>query len=580
MALRGSLFTASRTQTLTYLLAVCPFSIAFLVFINSSVSFVVTDLIGLHEGEGDAVGTLGFADELLALAACPLWGVLSDRIGVRNVSVSIPARRCSGSSTMISLIQVCVAGYIIVALALVLFVQAKNVYPELLLGRLLFSIGGSAVSTMVTAVLPVVTGSASKHESPAFNEADAQDNSAHPPSSQRVVESKSDGKSPSSRLAGFVGMCAGCGALVSLVAFLPLPARFQTMGLSPPQAIQYSYYLVALVALLVSACCWIGLRNLPGEEDKAWRSLWMPHSEDSETTCAGPSYPVDGKSRVPYLGQLNAAITLGFRQRDIFIGYLGGFVARASSVGISLFVPLFVNHYYRASGLCGNNHDTGPSGIKESCREAYVLASILTGVSQLIALIAAPAFGFLSEKSRWHHFPLLFACLAGVVGYTAFGMLPSPQFKGPDGNAGVFLVMALLGISQIGAIVCSLAVLSGGILDVSDDSRAGAYDSGNPVHTETDREPDSDEQRPLLGGTTGQKRQPLARLKGSIAGVYSLYGGAGILLLTKVGGNLFDVVSPGAPFYIMAGFNGALLLAGVVSGLVSRSRARVPANGA
>lgn len=83
------MFTATRLQTLTYLLAVCPFSIAFLVFINSSLSFVVTDLIGLHDGEGDAVGTLGFADELLALAACPIWGVLSDRIGVRNVGIRL-----------------------------------------------------------------------------------------------------------------------------------------------------------------------------------------------------------------------------------------------------------------------------------------------------------------------------------------------------------------------------------------------------------------------------------------------------------------------------------------------------------
>ena len=65
---------------------VCCLLFAFLVFINSSISFVVTDLIGLHDGEGDAVGTLGFADELLALAACPLWGVISDQIGVRHVS--------------------------------------------------------------------------------------------------------------------------------------------------------------------------------------------------------------------------------------------------------------------------------------------------------------------------------------------------------------------------------------------------------------------------------------------------------------------------------------------------------------
>lgn len=86
MARQSALFTATRVQTLTYLLGVCPFSIAFLVFINSTISFVVTELIGLPDGEGDAVGTLGFADELLALIACPLWGLLSDRVGVRHVS--------------------------------------------------------------------------------------------------------------------------------------------------------------------------------------------------------------------------------------------------------------------------------------------------------------------------------------------------------------------------------------------------------------------------------------------------------------------------------------------------------------
>lgn len=79
------MFTATRVQVATYLLGVCPFSIAFLVFLNSSVSFVITDLIGREKGVGDVVGNLGFADELLALVACPLWGLLSDRIGVRYV---------------------------------------------------------------------------------------------------------------------------------------------------------------------------------------------------------------------------------------------------------------------------------------------------------------------------------------------------------------------------------------------------------------------------------------------------------------------------------------------------------------
>ena len=81
-----TVFTASKAQIATYLLGVCPFSIAFLVFLNASVSFVVTDMIKYMGGVGDAVGNLGFADELFAVVACPLWGLLSDRIGVRVVS--------------------------------------------------------------------------------------------------------------------------------------------------------------------------------------------------------------------------------------------------------------------------------------------------------------------------------------------------------------------------------------------------------------------------------------------------------------------------------------------------------------
>lgn len=82
------MFTASPSQTITYLLGVCLFSIAFLVFLNSSISFVITDLIGERQGVGNAVGTLGFADELVVLVACPVWGIISDRwLGVRLVSL-------------------------------------------------------------------------------------------------------------------------------------------------------------------------------------------------------------------------------------------------------------------------------------------------------------------------------------------------------------------------------------------------------------------------------------------------------------------------------------------------------------
>ena len=77
-------------NVVTYLFGICLFSISFLVFVNATVSFVITDIIGQESGVGDAVGTLGFADELVALVACPFWGLLSDRIGLRTVCSSNP----------------------------------------------------------------------------------------------------------------------------------------------------------------------------------------------------------------------------------------------------------------------------------------------------------------------------------------------------------------------------------------------------------------------------------------------------------------------------------------------------------
>lgn len=69
------------------------------MFLNSSVSFVITDLIGQRTKVGDAVGTLGFSDELVALVACPAWGVVSDRLGVRIVSYSSHRIFSNGRST-------------------------------------------------------------------------------------------------------------------------------------------------------------------------------------------------------------------------------------------------------------------------------------------------------------------------------------------------------------------------------------------------------------------------------------------------------------------------------------------------
>ncbi|KAF2141676.1 uncharacterized protein K452DRAFT_250405, partial [Aplosporella prunicola CBS 121167] len=553
-------FTATRVQVATYLLAVALFSISFLVFLNSSLSFVITERIGRSHDVGDAVGTLGFADELVALVACPAWGMVSDRIGVAKVAT---------------------VGYAIVALSLLLFVQATNVYPQLLLGRLLFAVGASATTTMVTAVLPAMTHVASSN--PLTSGANASRHATAPSISSELTITPTRFRSSSpepvarasaastSNLAGLVGMFTGFGALLALAVFLPLPTRFQKSGAAPSVAVANAYYVVAMVALVVAIVCMFGLRGLPGEESKGWRNLFHVKTSDLTASVIHPT--------LSYPRLLANALKLGFQDINVGLGYLGGFVARASSVAISLFIPLFANAYFINRGLCRPGDDKSNEDIKNACRRAYVLAAILTGTSQLIALICAPVFGYLSGRYSKYNEPLILASVAGIAGYIAFGLLKSPDPSSDDGSVGVFFIVVLLGISQIGAIVCSLGLLGRGIQGSETESGDGYLDAertptaGTPsVATASLRdpmqEPQATESSPLLPSHFRQppsSTDPSSRshLKGSIAGVYSLAGGAGILILTKVGGVMFDRLDAGAPFFLMAGFNSLLLLAAV-----------------
>ncbi|KAI9050045.1 hypothetical protein LZ554_006190 [Drepanopeziza brunnea f. sp. 'monogermtubi'] len=575
--------STTTAQACSYMFAVCLFSISFLVFLNSSVSFVITDLLGVKDGVGDLVGTLGFADELVALFACPLWGILSDRLGVRIV---------------------CVAGYTIVGLALFIFVQARNVYPQLLLARILFSVGGAATATMVTAILPSMTGGGqeSKPYDPDHNTdsetlsnvrnsicasvnseatiTPATYNNRPKPRSNGGAKNPTEKASASPpRLAGLVGVFTGCGALVALSIFLPLPAQFShRKGITQGQAVADSFYVVGSVSLVVACLCFFGLRGLQGEEGKGWNLLLgKSPSSEYEPLATGEDQRTTRAPFLPYWRLLLDSTVLGFKDTQIGLGYLGGFVARASSVAISLFIPLYVNAFFIRNGFCqGSPNDPSPE-LKKECRAAYVLAAELTGVSQLVALLCAPLFGYFSDRYRRFNVPLLVASVFGIIGYTAFANLDSPEpadVKGRGGSPTVFLIVSLIGISQIGAIVCSLGLLGRGVLGDEGGynlSRQlpGAQGSTTPLPN------DAVETAPLVGSTTTTKQsRSRSHLKGSIAGVYSLSGGAAILLLTKLGGYLFDSLSTGAPFYMMAVFNGILLVVGIGAGVYRELRTR------
>ena len=560
-------FTATRLQVATYLLGVALFSISFLVFLNSSVSFVITTLIGQKNGYGDAVGTLGFADEIVALVACPLWGILSDRIGVRNVTVM---------------------GYTIVGLSLFLFVQARNVYPELLLNRLLFSVGGAATSTMVTATLPTMTAEASHGDlsdprggnngaettrSSSSTEATVTPGEGEHQDGASRNESSTASKSRTSHIAGIVGMFTGFGALIALGLFLPLPAQFEKAGHDPRKAIRESFYVVGSIAFAVALLCALGLRNLKSEEHKGWKSF-LQHAGSVDSNEFS-TYPRPASS---YLQLAAEAVSLGLKDVAIGLAYLGGFVARASSVANSLFIPLYVNDYFIASGLCRNDASGEPAEIKDQCRKAYEVAAILTGVSQLFALISAPIFGYLDGKQTKSNLPLMTAALGGVIGYVLLAQLPNPDVIGGKGSPVIFLLMALLGISQIGAIVCSLSLLGRGIQEPNSSTKKQLRRPVIPRGSSDCRNYSQDEGSALLQEEEHEYFPPAkldrTHLKGSIAGIYSLAGGAGILLLTKLGGLLFDSLSPGAPFYMLAIFNAIVLAVALACGVGQTLRDR------
>jgi MFS family permease len=571
----GLAFTATRTQIASYLFGVALFSIAFLVFLNSSISFVITQRIGQSKNVGGAVGTLGFVDELVALIACPVWGLLSDRVGVRAVAVT---------------------GYIVVGLSLWVLVQAKNVYPQLLLARVLFSLGGSATATMVTAILPTMTvvkevrpdprsptlrrvANGSRHGVAASISSELTITPDRFRSGSREPDvgalTKKDTGASTSQLAGLVGMFTGCGALVALLVFLPLPTRFQQAGESPAAAVAAAFYIVGAVAILVAIGCFFGLRQLPGEDEKGWRRLT---GKDEHKTADRAR---DVVLSYPFL--FLESVRLGFKSPLIGLGYVGGFVARASSVAISLFIPLFTNHYFLQTGECVVS-PSDPSEIKNACPQAYKLAAMLTGISQLIALLCAPVFGYLSGKYPKYNIPLLLAAASGVAGYAMFGSLVSPDYKSEDGTGAIFIIVALLGISQIGAIVCSLALLGRGINNDESSTTSSASDAADAsYHPSAGATPPTSgpvtpvyEEEPLLPQnqsystsrpSSPQESKSYNDMKGSIAGTYSLLGGFGILLLTKAGGALFDSTGPGSPFYMMAAFNAVLLIVGILVGI-------------
>ena len=82
------------------------------------------------------------------------------------------------------------------------------------------------------------------------------------------------------------------------------------------------------------------------------------------------------------------------------------------------------------------------------------------------------------------------------------------------------VIVSVIGVAEIGMVVCSMALVTGTYVPSSS--------------------------------------------KGAVSGVYSVFGAAGILLSTKIGGVLFDNWNQGGPFFVMGIMHIVCVVASVI----------------
>jgi MFS family permease len=140
--------------------------------------------------------------------------------------------------------------------------------------------------------------------------------------------------------------------------------------------------------------------------------------------------------------------------------------------------------------------------------QAAATAGGFFGMVMLSALIWAPVMGWLNDRMN-RVSAMSLALFLAAAGYLATALVPDPL--------GVWMYPAgmLLGVGQMSAVTAS---------------------------------------QTLIG-----QEAPRAH-RGSVVGMFSLFGAAGILFITKIGGRLYDEIDPAAPFVIVGSVNALLMI--------------------
>lgn len=528
----------------------CFSGVMFAVFISSTQTYYITDVLGIGAGIGNYIGTLSFADELLSMLLVPFVGAMADRIGTRPL--------------------LCL-GFFVVGISLIgfgIFVH-NSVFPAMYFWRLLFSSGLTCcMGVFVVMLLELnnsnfdIRGFFSFKSSGAnslqdFDQSDAlrqtmaqaseslrlpEDDVVQNTQTNRdddldvnleqqplngslddseIVTNTAQGvnelnkKRNDGKRASLMGTFSGLGAVFAVFFLLRLPVWF---GQNHPAgvALRRTYISVGISAIAISIILFFiaykddSKKLFKDDIDELFEELDVRGAEDDDDNSILENEDLL-LSRIgtkkSYWESVKYGIELSIQNPMIILAYFGGFTSRCITIAITSFIPFYINHYFYNSGKCSTLDSD-----KVHCPESYILSSILTGIANTSALVLAPIAGILVDRISNHIHLLLIVNVFSFIGFFGLSFISEP-----DSSIMIFIFAIMVGGVQIFFIIISMTMLS------------------NIVSLEH-----------------------YYPYKGAISGVSSLVGGVGILFISLVGGLLGDIKSS-SPFIIIAIVNIAFI---------------------
>jgi len=338
------------------------------------------------------------------------------------------------------------------------------------------------------------------------------------------VKNKDRGKA-----SGLLGLASGFGAVIAALVYLKIPMWIQSISssVSSGQAGFISFIIMSFICVLSMCSLMIffkgGLFPICDQylEKRRRRNNQQNDSEEESEESE--------ESENVIIGYFKRAVKLvkeGFfiapaKKPSLILAYLSSFVARGDSVLITTYITLWVSQQMM------NDHDASKA-------DAVARGGMISGICQVFALIAAPFVGVLgdmrflrrkqavnqegeSEQFAFARKITRLITMAVVSAISGVGYMMLSFFTDVTGGM-VYLPIALIGIGEIGVIVSSQIL----------------------VTAESPKE-----------------------VRGSVSGIFTIFGAAGILVATKVGGILFDDWKPSGPFLFYGVLNFVLLIVSI-----------------